>query len=80
MDSRLGISKGVPITFSAHGTCKSQGGDVPVHATKTYTGMPLHMYEWSASCPSYIVTKLQAGSLWNQLDSWKGKEIHLSPN
>jgi len=36
VDSRLGISKGVPITFSADGISKSQGGDVPVHATKTY--------------------------------------------
>jgi len=63
VDSRVGISKGVPITFSADGISKSHGGEVPVHATKTYAGMPLHMYELPASCPSYIVTKLQAGSL-----------------
>ena len=68
MDIRLGISKGEPITFRADSISKSQGCDVPVHATKTYAGMPLHMYEWPASCPScfrpsYIVTKLQAGSL-----------------
>ena len=68
MDGRLGISKGVPITFSADGISKCQGGDVTVHATKAYAGISLHMYEWPASGPScfslsYIVTKLQVGSL-----------------